>query len=137
MNRKYYLDTAIYIDYNENRTDRFRPLGEWALRLFSLIECTDSLLIISDILLKELKDYYSDSEIIDLLNRFKIKQLKVESTEKQMAEAKILAKMRGIPGADAHHVILARDNNAIMVTRDHHFDSLHDIVEIKKPEDLI
>lgn len=35
------------------------------------------------------------------------------------------------------HVILARDNNAIMVTRDEHFYKLTDIVSVKKPEELI
>ena len=31
----------------------------------------------------------------------------------------------------------ARDNNAIVVTRDKHFDKLRKIVPIKKPEEII
>jgi hypothetical protein len=35
--QRYYLDTCIWVDYLENRQDRFRPLGDWALRLIKQI----------------------------------------------------------------------------------------------------
>ena len=35
---RYYVDTAIFRDYCENRVDRFRPLGEWALAFFKKVE---------------------------------------------------------------------------------------------------
>ena len=34
---KYYLDTSIWRDYYENRSDKFRPWGEWALILINKI----------------------------------------------------------------------------------------------------
>ena len=33
----YYVDSAIWRDLHENRTDKFRPLGEWAFELFRKI----------------------------------------------------------------------------------------------------
>ena len=37
MVEKYYLDTCIWRDYFENRSDKFRPLGDWAFSLIKLI----------------------------------------------------------------------------------------------------
>jgi len=42
-----------------------------------------------------------------------------------------------VPFFDALHAVLARDNKAIMVTRDKHFDELLDITKYKKPEEII
>ena len=38
---------------------------------------------------------------------------------------------------DALHALIARDNKCIMVTRDAHFKKLLDIINPKKPEDII
>lgn len=32
---RFYLDACIWGDYWENRSDNFRPLGEWAFRYLS------------------------------------------------------------------------------------------------------
>lgn len=61
----------------------------------------------------------------------------MDISESQAKEAAILCKQRKVAFGDALHAILARDNNAIMVTRDKHFLGLADIAEVKKPEDLI
>ena len=63
--------------------------------------------------------------------------VKVLISKEQAKEATILCKKRKVPFGDALHAILARDNKAIMVTRDKHFKKLKDIAEIKKPEDLL
>ena len=62
---------------------------------------------------------------------------KVEIKEKQIKEAVRLRNNLKIPFGDVLHAILARDNNAIMVTRDRHFEEVQNIVNIKKPEELI
>jgi len=58
---KYYIDTAIWIDLYE---DRFgfnnETLGEYALKLFSLIIESDNKIIISDMRIIEFKTKYSD-----------------------------------------------------------------------------
>jgi len=58
-------------------------------------------------------------------------------SEKQVKEAATLSNKLKIPFGDALHGVLARDNDAVMVTRDRHFRKLKDKVIIKKPEDLI
>ncbi len=38
---------------------------------------------------------------------------------------------------DALHAVLSRDNGAVLITRDAHFELLSFMVEVKKPENLI
>jgi len=139
MAQKFYLDSAIWRDYSENRSDRFRPLGEWALTLINNALENEDFILYSDFVIKELKVKYSDEEINNILGIVSKRNLliKVDISESQAKEAAILCKQRKVAFGDALHAILARDNNAIMVTRDKHFLELTDIAEIKKPEDLI
>ena len=139
MAQKYYLDTSIWRDYYENRSDKFRPLGEWALKLINdAIENGDYILY-SDLIVEELKVKYKEEKIKDIFEIIEKRNLllKVEISDSQAKEAYILCKQRKVAFGDALHSILARDNNAIMVTRDKHFLELTDIADIKKPEGLI
>jgi len=63
--------------------------------------------------------------------------IKIKSSPEQLKEAIQISKKLKVPIKDALHVILAGDNNAIVVTRDKHFYELSEKVTIKKPEDLI
>jgi len=139
MTEKYYLDTSIWRDYYENRSDKFRPLGEWALNLINKIIKDKNFILYSDFVIEELKVKYSEEEINKVFEVIKKKGLllKVDISEKQAKEAASLCKKKKVAFGDALHAILARDNKVIMITRDEHFIELADIVEIKKPEDLI
>lgn len=139
MAQKFYLDSAIWRDYFENRSDKFRPMGEWALNLINdVLENKDHILY-SDLIIEELKVKYNEEEINNILEIANKRDLliKVNISRSQAKEAGILCKQRSVAFGDALHAILARDNGAIMVTRDKHFLELTDITEIKKPEDLI
>lgn len=135
---KYYLDTCIWIDYLENRYDKFKPLGDWALELINKIIRDNSSFIFSDHVIKELENKYSKNELKKFLE-FIPKQLIIntKTTKNQAKEAYNLKIKFNIPFGDALHTILARDNQAKLVTRDKHFIELKNIVEIKKPEELI
>jgi len=139
MTQAFYLDSSIWRDYCENREDRFRPLGEWALRLINKTIENKDIIIYSDFVIEELKIKYSEEEIKKIFEVIDKRNLllKVDISESQAKEAAILCKKRKVAFGDALHSILARDNNAIMITRDRHFEELQDMVEIKKPEDLI
>ncbi len=139
MEKRYYFDTSIWRDYYENRSDRFRPLGEWALKLINEILESQDIILFSDFVIEELKVKYSEEEINKILEVVSKRDLliKVNISEQQTIEAAKLCKEKKVAFGDALHTILARDNNAVMVTRDKHFLELLDIVEIKKPEDLV
>ncbi len=135
---KYYIDSCIWIDYFENRSDKFKPLGEWALNLINKIINEDSFFVLSDHILKELEFYYSKEELNSFLNIIPKKLINYTNTnKKQIKEAISIKNKLKIPFGDALHAVLARDNKSIMITRDKHFYRLSNKFNIKKPEDLI
>ena len=136
---RYYLDTSIWRDFYENRTDRVRPLGEWAFELFKKIIREKTVVLYSETTFKELRDYFSIDEIERIFSIVADKGLleKVEASQQQKMEANNLHNNLSIPFNDRLHAVLARDNAAIMVARDHHFELLSDITESKKPEELL
>ena len=135
--KRFYFDTAIFRDYYENREDRFRPIGEWAFRLLAMIKANNFKLIISDMVLEELRTFYSKEEINKILAPFKETIVYIEMNEKQGKEAIRIAKSRNLPRRDAAHAIISRDNELILIARDNHFRELADICKSYKPEDII
>ena len=137
MASKYYVDTAIWRDLHENRKDKFKNLGELAFESFKKIRANKEKIVYSDFVIEELSHAY-DRQIINKLFKGVSELLeKVEIGENQLKEAANLSKQHNIPLGDAVHGVLARDANAIMLTRDRHFRKLKDKIIIKKPEDLI
>ena len=63
LSMQYYLDTSVWRDYYENRSDRLCPLGEWALQLLCWIVRNKYKALYSDFVLHELGIEYSTSEI--------------------------------------------------------------------------
>jgi predicted nucleic acid-binding protein len=139
MAEKYYIDACIWRDFHENRTDKFRPLGEWAFQLFRLVRETQSKVLYSELVLDELSIAYDEKAIKEIFKIVEDEGLlqKVEIGKEQLKEAAKLKREQNLPFGDALHAIIARDNDAIMVTRDKHFEDMQRIAEIRKPEDLI
>lgn len=134
---RYYLDTCIWRDYIEYRHDNLRPIGEWAFQLLRSIADKEDIVLFSIIVIKELRQFYSEQKIKSLFLIIpKELLLEAELSSEQIAEAKIRARILGIPLNDVLHLIIARDNNAILVTRDKHLLFLDDI-EIRMPEELL
>jgi len=133
----YYFDTCIWRDYYENRSDNYRPLGDWALALIKKIQKEGGIIFYSSVVFRELKKEYSLEQIEEMFSAFISILQKVEYNFYHVQEAKILNQIRNIGFSDALHAVLARDNAAILITRDEHFIDLVDIVTIKKPEELI
>lgn len=64
--------------------------------------------------------------------------VQVDISDGQRAEARKLANERTESHeSDITHAIIARDNGAVLVARDHGFECLQDVVEIRKPEEVI
>ncbi|MBI4454052.1 PIN domain-containing protein [Candidatus Woesearchaeota archaeon] len=138
MQQKYYLDACIWRDYFENRSDKFRPLGEWALMLIKKIVEDENYFVISDHLCNELHKNYTQSELDELLNFIPPSLIiRINLNKPQSLKAFQIKNKFNIPFNDALHAVLARDNNAILVTRDKHFFELQEELIIMKPEDLV
>jgi predicted nucleic acid-binding protein len=134
---KYYLDTSVWMDYYEDRKDPSKDIGEMAFRLLWKLLASNSKLVVSTFLLSELKTAYSLDKIRGLTIPFEKLMEKVDVSDKQREEAKKISEKRRIPKGDAIHAILARDNNAILVSRDKHFKMLKDVCEVMRPEEII
>ncbi len=138
MEKKYYLDTSIWLDLLENRNESKKPKGDWALELLSKIVEDDDRIVYSDNNHYELQSLgYSGSYIEEMLDRFNPLLIHVESTERQVRKAKDLSLKRSIPKRDALHALIARDSGCILVTLDRHFKKLADITISKSPKELI
>lgn len=139
MIQKYYIDACIWRDFHENREDNFRPLGEWAFRFLRMIKENKSIVLYSSLTVDELSKDFNPKQIEEIFRIISEAGLlqKVELNKQQFQEATKLKKERNLPFGDCLHAIIARDNEAIMITRDIHFEEIQDIVKSYKPEDLI
>ena len=119
----YYIDACIWIDFIEGRTDDF------------LIKCIqeEHSVIISNFLLNEIFRYELPMSIRMIISILESKGLlrKINASNVQDQEAARISKNRNVPFGDALHAVLARDNDAIVVTRDKHFLMLRDICNIE------
>jgi predicted nucleic acid-binding protein len=138
MNDKYLLDTAIWIDFGEDRVGfNGEPLGEYAFKLLSEIKTRGSIIVVTDFLIKELEKKYSVAQINGLFRPFERLLQKVIPTGRQAEEARRISFERGVPKGDALFAIVARDSDLVLITRDKHFRLLEDISNHYTPEDLI
>lgn len=137
MVQKFYLDTAIWRDYFEDRKDGVRPLGEFAFQFLKNCEKKGCKVLYSGLIVQELKSDYSKERVAEVFSSFKHFLVEVPISNEQISEArKIASFVEGTHLKDALHAVLARDNYAVMITRDRHFDALADFVEVAKPEDI-
>ncbi|MBI2664560.1 type II toxin-antitoxin system VapC family toxin [Candidatus Woesearchaeota archaeon] len=137
MARRYYIDTAIWRDLHENRKDKSKNLCELAFGLLVKIRSNKEKIVYSDFVVEELSRAYDEQTIGRLFKNVSALLEKIEISEEQIKEAAVISKELNIPFGDALHGVLARDNNAIMVTRDRHFKKFRDKIVVKKPEELI
>jgi len=137
MAEKYYVDTSIWRDYYEDRSDGTRPLGEFAFQFFRYCIESESIILYSNLILEELGTAYSGDEIKRIMGIVSGLLEKVENPgEQQNSDAKRLKRKFNVPFADAMHAVLARDNDAVLVSRDRHFNELREVAIIKCPEEV-
>jgi predicted nucleic acid-binding protein len=113
-------------------------LGEFAFSLLKRIKALKDIVLYSELTIKELSKYLDDNTIKELFSILSVCGLleKVGINDKQLNEAHSLSLKTEVHLNDCIHTIIARDNNAVLVTRDKHFDALKYLIEIKKPEEL-
>lgn len=135
---KYYFDTGIWIDLFEDRNEPNFPKGTLVKQLINKIARDECKIVFSNSVTKELTDLnYFAYEVYELLESLKPILIFARTTSEQVRKSKDLSLKRDIPKMDAIHALIARDNRAILVTLDKHFEKLKDIVVSKKPRDLL
>jgi len=141
MHESYYIDTCIWRDHYENRySPQGKPLGNYATKLFTKIMKDKVTIIFSNHIVYELKKAFAPEEIEEMFQiLFLMKILKkTEITKENWEEAKKMAQERGVSKSDSLHAILARNNNAILITQNlKDFEKFSDMITIKRPEDIV
>lgn len=135
MPNKFYIDTAIWRDYFEDRKDNLKPLGEFAFQFLNECRKHGCRLLYSEPVLFELRNF--SVQWAGIVSSFEKLLTKSPANKRQLAEARRIARERSLPFNDVFHAVIARDNGAIAITRDSHFRELSDIVESKAPEEVI
>lgn len=138
MDKKYYFDTSIWLDFFENRDEPNMPKGEWVNKLLNkIINDNDKIVYSNNNMFELIQAGYTIFDIKNMLKPLKPIIVFVEATEKQVRKARDLSLKREIPKRDALHALIARDNKSKLITLDHHFKKILDITKPHKPNDLI
>ncbi len=138
MARKFYLDTAIWRDYFEDRGDGIRPLGEFAFQFLKRCEERKDSVIVSNAVRKELLDYYPEERIDQIFSSFITTIVEIDYSEEQAGEAFAfwIKNNKKFSYFDILHSIIARDSNALLIARDRHFEEIG-IAECSLPENVL
>ena len=131
---RFYLDTSILLDIAESRGEN----GKGSVQMMEKIIKMGATIIFSDLHFMELSKLgYSVEEIYRLFRIVKPANVRrVHLNRRMVLAAKNVAKKRQVPFGDALHAVLSRDAEAILISRDRHFQKLKDISECKRPEDV-
>jgi len=119
-----------------NRNDKIKPLGELAFWFFKKCQQRNYIVIFSNEIEKELLGYVPEKRIKEMTDCFSKIIVKVDSTGKQRGEAHCFWNntSKRFPFIDILHAIIARDNKAVVVSRDKHFEDIK-ITECVFPEE--
>ena len=96
------------------------------------------MIIFSNLNILELRNLgYSFDEISNMISILKdrIRRAYISNEEKELA--KKIALKKNIPEGDVLHAVLARNNEAILISNDLHFVKIKDIIEVRNPEEII
>jgi len=139
--KKVYVDTNIFLDYFLNRSDRLRPLGEFAFNVFKKAFLKELKIVISDWTLSELESSEASEEDITVLldglkNSGSLEVVKL--MEEDRRKARKILKESGLHTADALHVALAvRSGADVLVTRNiKDFAKAENLIESVLPEEI-
>ncbi|MFH1588190.1 MAG: hypothetical protein ABIA76_02540 [Candidatus Diapherotrites archaeon] len=137
MERKFYLDTAIWRDYFEDRSDGLRPLGEFAFQFLKKCWMRNWIVLVSSEVEKELLAYYSRKQVNEIFSEFKDVIVNVCLFKEQVSEAIAfwVKKGKAFPFSDVLHSVIARDCSTVLVCRDRHFWEIN-LVECAFPEEI-
>ncbi len=135
-----YIDTNVYIDYFEDRRDKFRPLGEFAYQIFQRTLSCEFSIVFSGLLLKEILNHTKEQQLSALLHELKEKNkiLETKATFEDKVKTRQIVKEKRTSFNDTLHAVIAQRMDAeFLVTRNiQDFLELQEMVKILLPEYL-
>ncbi|MBI2151800.1 PIN domain-containing protein [Candidatus Woesearchaeota archaeon] len=133
---KIYVDTNVYRDLLEGRSNKFNCLSDFAVFTFNQVRDGKYQLVVSDWVVDEFKKYCDENMINNFLNGFKEGQVvKVIRTKEDEQKARQLSP-RNYP--DALHLVLALKGKCLyLITRNtKDFAEFQNFIEVLLPESL-
>ncbi len=137
--KRFYVDTNVWLDFALNRSDGIHPLGEFAFQFFRKCIRNKWAILYSDAILEELGKKLTPSQIEKQCFKIILTENLLEKvcfSAKQVATAERIAKSKRLPFVDTLYAVIAKDNNAVVISRDFHFERLCDTVRIFLPEEI-
>jgi len=135
--QRVYIDTAIWRDYFEDRKDTKQELGKITDKLLKKLLKESFVIVVSNIVRRELLHKYTLEELESLFLPFKQNFVEVESTVDEYYDAHRMSMKYDVPFGDALHAVLARNHDALILTRDSDFKRLRGVCPFQKPEDFV
>lgn len=137
---KIYVDTNVYLDYFEGRTDYMRPLGDFAYEVFQRTLSCEFTIILSGLVVKEILNNRDEEQVYDLINELKEKNkiIKTKATFEDKEKAGQIVKQKRTSFPDTLHAVIAQRMGAeYLVTRNiQDFVELQEMTKIVLPEHL-
>jgi predicted nucleic acid-binding protein len=134
----YYIDSCIWRDFLENRSDGLKPLGEFAYLFFKKCLKENHKIYFSNLVFDELSKYVGENEVNNLINNFSNIIIIVNYSNVQILKAKnLIKKYDNLHFADSLHIIIAKENKCAIITRDKHFFNLGELIKVFEPEEVI
>jgi predicted nucleic acid-binding protein len=131
-----YPDTNFYLDYLEDRSDKMRPLGEFAFSVLKRTFKCEFKIVMSYWVIKELEQHIAKERMARFIGE-------LESMNKLIMVAKdyddaIKAKSLPTHYSDAMHIVLAMKAGAeFFVTRNiQHYLNMGHLIKVVLPENL-
>ena len=135
--KRFYVDTSVWRDYLEDRSDGLRPLGLFAFKFFHYCKKHRCKVLYSSHMLDEFGKAYSSERIQETMGLIDQDLLQQVIVTKDAIILAVDLQKQGMHKEDALHAALAIVNNAILVSRDKHFKENPDLVDGKTPEEAI
>lgn len=120
-----YIDTNIIIDFLENRSDRFRPLGEYAHQIFRRGIGCEFFIVLSDHTINELKTVgVPEKEIMSFRALISKKEVFVALEKEDVDCAKKILRKHKTHFKDALHYALMSRYADLLLTNDNELKEL-------------
>ncbi|MDP3026089.1 MAG: PIN domain-containing protein [Nanoarchaeota archaeon] len=139
--KSYYADSCIYLNLWKKEVDEYgNKLWEFAKDFFEKAESEEAIIYYSGYLLKELMFVFDENKFIDKLELFNFspnfKRVNLKKEEYELAK-KIKKENIEISFYDIIHMLLAKQTNSVLITRDNLLINLAKEyqVMVKKPEE--
>ena len=138
---KLYLDADVWLNFWLDEMLGLLPASHYAEELLKKALKEKWTIVISEEVKKEIKRAgVSMEDLEEKLFDFRLGSIleEVEVEERDVEVARKISRERRLHASDAIHAALAIKSKAIFVTRNiKHFKVVEDVLEIRKPEDLL